>query len=68
MLYTVHTCVLSSCVGLRIPILFFPNNAQIWQLYFVPGLRHWSDILYMDPSTPPHIRELDVLVTYRLTD
>ena len=34
--------------------------------FFVPGLRHLSDIPYMDPSTPPHIRELDVLMTYRL--
>ena len=29
------------------------------------GLRHLSDIPCMDPSTPPHIREWDVLVTYR---
>jgi len=58
--------VLSSYAAPKIPSLSLPNDAQIEQLYFVPVLKHLSDIPCMDPSTPPDFRELDVLVMYRL--
>jgi hypothetical protein len=54
----VHTFVLPSYAALKIPRLSLPCNVQIWQLYFVRGLMHWSDIPCMDPSTPHICRNI----------
>jgi hypothetical protein len=62
----VHISELPSYAALKIPRLSLPCNVQIWQLYFVRGLTHWSDIPCIDPSTPPRIQEWDVLATCRL--
>jgi hypothetical protein len=67
MLCREHTIVLSSYTAPRIPRLSLPYTGQILQLYFVRGLKHWSDIPYMDPSMLSHIREWDVLATCRQT-
>ena len=65
-LWRAHLCTLSSCAAPKIPILSLPNVAQILQIYFVHSLKHLPDIPSMDLSTPPHIREWDLLVTYRI--
>jgi hypothetical protein len=66
MLCREHTIVLSFYAAPKIPRLSFPYTGQILQLYFVCGLKHWSYISSVDPSTLPHVREWDVLATCRL--